>query len=171
MPLGDVAIRDATPADIPDITAIYRHAVLNTVATLDTDEPTVESQTEWFHHHDSQYPVIVAVRNHEVVGWASLSKWSAKKGYRTTAEGSVYVSPDQRNRGIGSMLLQALISRARSAGLHVIVARISTSNQTSIRLVMRHGFVSVGTMKEVGIKFGDYVDVEVLQLLLDETRA
>lgn len=164
------SMRDASAADIPAITAIYAHAVLNTVATLDTDEPTVAAQTEWFRHHDGQHPVIVGVQNGEVVAWASLSQWSAKGGYRGTAEASVYVSPGHDGKGLGTALLHKLVERGRAIGLHVIVARISTSNHTSLRLAARCGFSPVGTMKESGFKFDNYVDVEVLQLIFDSSR-
>ena len=167
MSSDDISIHDATAEDIPSLTRIYAHAVMHTVATLDTEEPTVESQTEWFKHHDQRHPVIVAMRAGEVVGWASLSQWSAKRGYDGTAEASVYISPAHTNCGIGTELLRALIERARVIGLHSIIARISSTNETSLKLTRRCGFSDVGTMKESGFKFGSYVDVEVLQLILE----
>jgi len=168
MTASELPIRDAVPADIPAVTSIYRHAVLNTVATLDTEEPTIESQTRWFAHHDARHPVIVAEQGSQVVGWASLSEWSPKAGYRTTAEASVYVAPEHHDQGIGTLLLQKLIGRARTIGLHVIIARISTTNEKSIRLVERSGFAHAGTMRQVGCKFGAWVDVATLQLTFDE---
>lgn len=164
-----VSIRDATLADVSSITKIYAYAVLNTVATLDTDEPTIATQTEWFEHHDAKHPVLVAGLGSEVVGWASISEWSPKKGYRGTAEASVYVSPAYHRQGIGAELLRTIIERARSVGLHLLLARISSSNVTSIRLTERCGFSHVGTMIESGFKFGAYVDVELLQFILDGT--
>ena len=161
----DLSIRDANLADIPSITRIYAHAVMHTVATLDTEEPTVATQTEWYRHHDERHPVLVAVSGNTVVGWASLSEWSTKAGYSGTAEASVYVSPECHRQGIGTSLLQTLSSRARDVGLHVVVARISSTNETSLRLARRCGFRHVGTMKESGFKFGAYVDVDVLQLI------
>ncbi|TFH34561.1 MAG: N-acetyltransferase family protein [Dehalococcoidia bacterium] len=170
MSSSDVSIRDANLADIPSITSIYAHAVINTVATLDTEEPTIATQEEWFRHHDERHPVLVAESGNTVVGWASLSDWSTKAGYRNTAEASVYVSPECHRQGIGTELLQALVERAQSVGLHVLVARISSTNETSLRLARRCGFSHVGTMNESGFKFGNYVDVEVLQLVLHAAR-
>jgi L-amino acid N-acyltransferase YncA len=167
MTTPDISIRDARFADIPAITRIYAHAVANTVATMDTDEPTLAKQTEWFRHHDERHPVLVATSSNEVVGWASLSAWSDKGGYRGTAEASVYLSPEYHRKGIGTELLQALVRRARAIGLHLLVARISSTNETSLRLARNCGFSDVGTMKESGYKFGGYVDVVVLQLILD----
>ena len=167
---AQVAIRAATPEDVPSIAAIYGHAVLNTVATLDTEEPTTASMSEWLSHHDAAHPVIVASVNGETLGWGSLSAWSPKGGYRTTAEASVYVAPAHHGSGIGTRLLQDLIARARSLGVHVIVARISTENRISLQLVSQCGFTPVGTMRESGFKFDRYVDVEVLQLVLTDGR-
>ncbi len=166
MTISNVSIRDATLEDIPAITAIYAQAVLHTLATLDTEEPTIASQTEWFRHHDDRHPVIVAVKDLEIVGWASLSEWSPRKGYSGTAEASVYVSPAYHRQGIGAELLRTIIARARSLGLHMLLARISSSNVVSIRLTEHCGFSRIGTMKEAGIKFGAYVDVEMLQMIL-----
>jgi L-amino acid N-acyltransferase len=168
MTASALSIRDVTEADIPTITSIYRHAVLNTVATLDTEEPTVESQTRWFAHHDARHPVLVAEQGGQVVGWASISEWSPKAGYRTTAAASVYVAPEHHDLGIGTLLLQELIGRARTIGLHVIIARISTTNEKSIRPVERCGFAHAGTMRQVGCKFGAWVDIATLQLILGD---
>jgi len=171
MTASALVIRDATPGDIPSITAIYAHAVMHTVATLDTDEPTIASQSEWFRHHDERHPVIVGTVAGEVVGWASLSEWSPRTGYRNTAEASVYISPRHQSRGFGAALLEAIVDRARAVGLHLLVARIATTNEVSLRLTRRAGFTDVGTMREVGFKFENYVDVAVLQMLLDGTKA
>ena len=159
-------IRDGTEADIPAITAIYAHAVATTVATLDTEEPTIASQTEWLQHHDSRHPVLVATQLGEVVGWASLSQWSPKAGYRDAAEASVYVNAAHHGQGIGTSLLRALVERARAVGLHLLIGRISSTNTVSLRLTRNCGFTDVGTMHEVGTKFGQFVDVVILELLL-----
>ncbi|TFH34681.1 MAG: N-acetyltransferase family protein [Dehalococcoidia bacterium] len=162
-----VHIRDATLCDLPAMTTIYADAVEHTLATLDTSTPTLESRTEWFHHHDDRHSVLVADMAGKVIGWASVSAWSDKGGYRDTAEASVYVAPEWHRQGIGKTLLTELASRAQSIGLHVLLARISTTNQTSLNMVRGIGFGDVGTMREVGHKFGKPVDVQVLQMLLD----
>jgi L-amino acid N-acyltransferase YncA len=143
----NLMIRDALPEDIPAITSIYAHAVANTVATLDTDEPTIASQTEWFDHHDTIHPVIVAVRDGAIPGWASLSEWSPKKCYYTAAEASEYLAPTDHDRRIGNALAQELIRHSRTLGLNVLAARIASSNDASLRLARGCGFVDVGTVK------------------------
>jgi L-amino acid N-acyltransferase YncA len=161
-------VRDATSHDLPALTAIYKHAVEHTAATMDTSTPTLESQAEWFHHHDERHPVMVAELNGEVVGWASISAWSERGGYRDTAEASVYVTPELRGRGIGKTLMKELVKRARLIGLHVLLARVATTNQTSLNMARSIGFEDVGTMREVGYKFGKHVDVQLLEMLLHD---
>ena len=168
MPTESAYVRDATPHDLPALTAIYRHAVEHTTATMDTSTPTLESQAEWFRHHDEQHPVMVAELNGEVVGWASISAWSDRGGYRDTAEASAYVTPERHGQGIGKALMKELVKRARLIGLHVLVAQVTTTNQISLNMARSIGFEDVGTMREVGYKFGKPVDVLVLEMLLDQ---
>lgn len=105
-----------------------------------------------------------------VLGYAAYGEWRAFDGYRLSAEHSVYVRKDARGQGVGAALLRELVARARAAGLHVLVAAISGDNAGSIRLHERLGFVRVGRMPEVGAKFGRWLDLELLQLVLDDRR-
>ncbi|MFN8155687.1 MAG: N-acetyltransferase family protein [Bacteroidia bacterium] len=158
-------IRPAEEKDIPEITQIYNEAVRNTTATFDTEEKTTEDRLLWFRHHDEQHPVIVAEAEGRVAGWASLSKWSDRCAYDSTAETSLYVHVDFRQRGIGKQLMEVLVLEARKLGLHTLLARITHGNEQSIYLHERMGFQLIGTMKEVGIKFDKYHDVHMLQLV------
>jgi phosphinothricin acetyltransferase len=115
------------------------------------------------------YPVLVAVdAQGAVLGYASFGDWRAFDGYRHTVEHSVYVRGDQRGKGIGRALMQALIGRARSIGKHVMVAGIEANNAGSIKLHDALGFEHVGHLKEVGMKFGAWLDLAFMQLKLDE---
>lgn len=160
-----VTIRPADEKDIAVITDIYNEAVRNTVATFDTEEKSVADRLQWFRQHDAMHPVIVAELEGVVAGWASLSKWSDRSAYDSTAETSLYVHVNFRKRGIGKQLMEVLVLEARKLGLHTLLARISHGNEQSIYLHERMGFKLVGTMKEVGIKFGQYHDVHMLQLV------
>jgi len=159
-------IRDATSHDLPAITDIYTDAVLNTVATLDTVTPSLASRAEWLQHHGGRFPVLVAVVDGNVAGWASLSVWNDRGAYTHTAESSVYVARTHRKRGIGTSLLAALESRARELNYHVIIARVVSTNETSLKLVRGAGYVDVGVIREVGYKFDTWLDMCVLQLIL-----
>lgn len=156
-------IRPATENDIEAITEIYNDAILNTTATFDTEPKTIEDRMIWFKNHGEMNPVIVATISDEVVGWASLSKWSDRCAYDTTAEVSVYVHVNFRDQGIGKKLLEVVTIEGGNAGLHTIISRISQGNEKSLHLHDMLGYNHVGVFKEVGKKFGKYLDVHLLQ--------
>ena len=129
---GAMIIRDATTEDLPAITDIYNEAILTTVATFDTEPKSAAEQKPWFDTHSSKYPIVVAEQNDRVVGWASLSQWSDRCAYADTAEISVYIKEESRGRGVGRKLMDALIRKGQSGGLHTVIARISEGNAVSI---------------------------------------
>jgi L-amino acid N-acyltransferase YncA len=158
-----LAIRPANINDAEGITEIYNEAVINTTATFDTEPQTIEARKEWLTKHDEIYPVVVAEFQKNIVGWASLSKWSEKPAYAKTAELSIYVREEYRNRGFGKKMMDKLIEDGEAAGLHTIIARIADGNEISVKLHEAYGFKHIGTMKEVGEKFGKVLDVHLLQ--------
>lgn len=164
-----MTIRDASPADAPAIAAIYNDAVVNTTAIWNEHQVDAANRLAWLTERQGQgYPVLVAVDAlGDVVGYASFSDWRAWDGYRNTVEHSVYVRADQRGAGIGKALMLALIDRARTIGKHVMVAGIEAGNIGSIRLHERLGFTQVGLLPQVGMKFGQWLDLAFLQLTLD----
>ena len=165
------AIRDATLEDLPAIFAIYDEQVLHGTATFDTEPKPAAERREWVDAHPRErYPVIVAEEGGAVVGWARLTPWSPRRAYARTAENSVYVRKDARGRGAGRALLEALVARARAAGISVILARVADGNPASLRLHEALGFRPVGTMRRVGEKFGRVLDVTLLDLHIDEGR-
>lgn len=163
-----VTIRSALFAHLPGILEIYNEAVLNTTATYEYEVETLAERTAWFEEKQSAgYPVLVAEDcSGEVVGWGALGGFRGRFGYRFTAEDSVYVRVDQRGKGIGRLILSALIEEARKMGLHAIIAGIDTEGEASIRLHAALGFQKVGRCKEVGFKFGRWLDVVFMELLL-----
>jgi L-amino acid N-acyltransferase len=164
---GSVSIRPATAADLAAIAEIYTDAILNTTATFDTKAKTADDLRAWFEGHDARHPFLVAdAGDAGVVAWAALHPWSDRCAYADTAEISVYVHPQHRGRGAGRTIVGALIAAGRDAKLHTVLARISAGNAASLRLHESYGFKMVGTMKEVGRKFGRFIDVHVMQLVL-----
>lgn len=149
--------------DLGAITEIYNEAVLKTVATFDTEPKTVEEQKPWFESHDLRHPILVAEQDDAIVGWASLSKWSDRCAYSDTGEISVYVKEERRRKGTGKKLIQEILDQGQKVGLHTVVARIAESNEISVRLHEAFGFEHIGTMKEVGRKFGKLLDVYLMQ--------
>lgn len=161
-------IRDATEQDLPAIRDIYNDAVLNTTAIWNEQLVDLANRQAWFTARQAQrYPILVAVDNDEVTGYASFGDWRPFEGYRYSVEHSVYVRNDQRGKGLGPRLMQALIERARTGGKHVMVAAIESSNQASLRLHERLGFMTTGQMPQVGIKFGRWLDLTFMQLTLN----
>jgi len=162
-----LTIRKAVIADIPAITEIYNEAILTTLATFDLEPKSVQERTEWFKSHDERFPILVALVDDKVVGWASLTRWSDKKAYDVTAETSFYVRSSHRGQGIGRKLKTAIIDEARRLGFHSLLARVTETSLESIHLNEDAGFVHVGTLKEVGQKFGRLLSVHMMQKILD----
>ena len=162
-----ITIRRAELGDVPAITDIYNEAILTTVATFDTEVKTVADRELWLRSHGERHPILVAVVEGRVVGWASLTEWSDRCAYSDTAEVSFYVKSVFRGQGLGRKLLEAIIDDGRRAKLHTLLGRTSEGSDESLHLSYAAGFVLVGTMKEVGRKFGRLLDVHLVQLMLD----
>ncbi|MEK8130510.1 N-acetyltransferase family protein [Paenibacillus filicis] len=159
-------IRLAVIEDIPSILVIYNEAVANTVATFDTVPRTLEQQEEWFAQHGDAYPVMVAEYNGIIAGWSSLNRYSDRQAYARTSELSLYIHPDYRGQGIGRQLLEVMLREGKEAGLHTVLSRIEESNEASLHLHRAYGFETVGTMREVGVKFGRLLNVVLMQKML-----
>ncbi|MFN0145551.1 MAG: N-acetyltransferase family protein [Dehalococcoidia bacterium] len=166
--MSDVLIRDATEADLPRIHAIYNDAILTTTATWDEVPWPFERREEWWQEHaaDPSIPVLSAEAAGEVAGFAYLSRYSTKSGYRFTREDTVYVDPAHHRRGIGRALMVPLIERARQLGLHALMAGIESENAASIALHQSLGFVAVSREREIGFKFGRWLDLVRMQRML-----
>lgn len=161
-------IRDATPADLPGILGIYNDAVVNTTAIWNDYQVDLPNRQAWYTLRQQQgYPILVAVDGaDQVLGYASFGDWRPFDGFRHTVENSVYVRDGQRGLGVGAQLLTQLVERARACGKHVVVAAIESGNAASIRLHERHGFNITGQMPQVGLKFGRWLDLTFMQLML-----
>ncbi|MDW9827627.1 GNAT family N-acetyltransferase [Sinorhizobium meliloti] len=161
-------IRDAAETDLPAICAIYNDAVANTTAIWNETLVDVANRKTWLKARNAAgFPVLAALSlDGEVVGYASFGEWRAFDGYRHTVEHSVYVRAEQRGGGIGRALMLELIDRAEALGKHVMIAGIESGNLPSIRLHEQLGFRETGHMKEVGTKFGRWLDLTFMQLIL-----
>lgn len=158
-------IRLAKESDLPAIVTVYNEAIRETTATFDTEEKTVADQKPWFEKHKERHPIFVCELNGSVVGWASINEWSDRCAYADTAENSVFVLKNHHGRGIGKMLMQKILEAAKERKYHTLIARISDGNEASLILHRNLGFIDIGTMREVGKKFGKLIDVHMLQLL------
>jgi phosphinothricin acetyltransferase len=163
--MNELTIRQAISADLGQITEIYNDAIEKTTATFDTEPKTLEEQEAWFEEHDARHPILIAEQDGIIIAWTSLSQWSDRCAYSDTAEISLYVKEVHRGKGIGKQLMKAIIQEGKTAGLHTVIARIAGSNKTSADLCKSFGFQYIGTMKEVGNKFGKLLDVHLMQLI------
>lgn len=164
-----VHIREARDADAPAITDIHNDAIEHSTAIWDETPVDVADRLAWMEAHRALgNPVLVAVDAADtVLGYATFGPWRAWEGYRHTVEHSVYVRSDRRGGGLGRALLLGLIAAARARGVHVMVAGIESGNAASIHLHEDLGFRRVGHLTQVGAKFGRWLDLDFLQLVLD----
>jgi phosphinothricin acetyltransferase len=163
-----IQIRAAQIGDISVITDIYNDAIANTTATFDTEIKTQEERKDWLQNRTKDFPVIVAIKNNEVVGYAAINHWSPKKGYDLCGEVSFYVKPQFRNQGIGKELLGHLVLLSSNTKLQTIISRITQGNDSSIHLHKINNFDVVGILKKCGNKFGKVIDVTIMQKVLIE---
>ena len=161
------AIRSATRNDAPAINDIQNHYVVHSTATFLTEPLTLEQRLAWLEGRAPTHPVTVAPVGGSVVGWAALGDFRSRPAYRHTAELSVYLLPDWHRRGIGRALLADLIERARAVGLHSLVGGCCSETTAAIALLEACGFSRVAHFKEVGYKFGRWLDVVFVERLLD----
>jgi len=160
-------IRAATLNDLPGILEIYNHAIINTTSVYSEQPHTLDMRLEWYNDRISNgFPVVVAEINGAVAGFGTFGHFRVWPCYRYTVEHSVYVHIDHRGKGLGKLLLQALIDRAREMKLHAMIAGIDGENEVSYRLHQSFGFVEVAHFKEVGFKFGRWLDLKFMELIL-----
>ena len=161
-----LSIRPATDADAEAIRSIYNPEVLESTVTFDLVPRSLEDQLAWQHQRSGAHVVVVAADGPDVVAYGSLSPYKERAAYSTTVEDSVYVRRDQQGRGVGRLVLDGLVATATAHGFHAMMARIVGGHDASIRLHAAAGFEIVGTEREVGRKFGRWLDVVVMQKLL-----
>ncbi|WP_029006107.1 GNAT family N-acetyltransferase [Azorhizobium doebereinerae] len=162
-------VRDADTGDVGGILAIYNDAVAHTTAIWNETPVDAANRAAWLTgRQGAGFPVLVADDGAgSVAGYATFGDWRAFDGYRHTVEHSVYVRADARGGGIGMALMEALIGRARRQGKHAMVAGIDAQNAASLKLHAKLGFATAGHLPEVGTKFGRWLDLAFLQLILD----
>ena len=164
-------IRDATEADVPAITDIYNAWIPTHTITWTEMPTTIGERAAWLERQrDEGMPVLVADDNGEVVGFTAYEHFRGEgkwPGYRGTAELSIHVRESHWGRRAGRALVETLIGRAQAAGIHVLVAAIDAENEASLRFHGRLGFIEVGRMPQVGQKFGRWLDLVLMQRIVD----
>jgi phosphinothricin acetyltransferase len=161
-------LRPAEQADLHGILAIYNEVIGSSTAIYSYVPVTLEDRAQWLSARQKQgYPVLVAVEGSEVLGFATFGDWRSWPGYRYTVEHTVHIQAPRRGEGIGRTLVQALFPLALALGKHVMIGGIDAANEASIRFHERLGFEATGNIREVGHKFGRWLDLVFMQRLLD----
>jgi L-amino acid N-acyltransferase len=162
-----VTVRTAIEADLPALLVIYNDIIVQTTAVYDYEPHTLDMRKAWFEaKQKDRYPVFVAEEDQKLFGFSSLGPFRAWAAYQFTAENSVYVAASERGKGIGRLLMAPLIAAAGDRHLHALIAGIDASNAASLRLHRSFGFEEVAHFKEVGYKFGRWLDLKFLERIL-----
>ena len=162
----DVEIRLVERRDAEGVRTIYNHYVAESTALFDLRPRTLEAQVQWIDDHSGGHPAVVAVLDGRIVGFGSLTPFRSRPAYATSVEDSVYLLPGNEGQGFGRRLLAELVALAEAHGFHTVIARISGGNEASIALHRACGFELVGVEREVGRKFGRWLDVVEMQRML-----
>lgn len=163
----DLILRPATLDDAEAMRSMYNHEVEHETTTFDLVPRSLDAQREWIAKRSGAFCAIVAASATDgIVGFAALSEYRDRAAYRTTVEDSVYVRRDCHGRGIGRLLLLHLLELARTSGFHTVIARIEAASTASRTLHASCGFQLVGIEREVGRKFGKWLDSAIMQCLL-----
>ena len=167
--VANFSIRPATTTDIAGLTAIRNDVIATSTAIFNDQPETVEARLAWFEAQaEKGFPVLVAVLpDGSNAGYASFGEFRSWPGYRYTVENAIHVHRDWRGHGIGRALMETLIPLAVAGGKHVMIAGVDASNEASIQFHESLGFERTGTIKEVGHKFGRWLDLVFLQRWLD----
>lgn len=165
----DRTIRRAMPSDAKALAEIYNHYIATSTATFDTEPKTVSERREWIASHGDTHPVFVVAQGDQILGFGSLSAWAARPAWGRTVEVSTYVAPEARGGGVGAALMEALLEAAVAAGHHALIGQIVAGNEPSLAMSRRFGFEEVGRLREVGYKFGEMLDVVLMQRVISDT--
>ena len=157
-------VRDAVKADFDQITAIYNEVLTNSTAIYNDRPATREERIAWWKARREQgYPVLVATVGGRIAGFAACGDFRPWPGYRFTVEGTVHIQSQSRGQGIGTALLKELVARAEALGKHTMIAGVDSENQASLRFLERFGFQRTACLREVGFKFGRFLNLVFLQ--------
>jgi L-amino acid N-acyltransferase YncA len=164
----DIRIREVAESDGEALTAIYNHYVTTTTVTFEEQPVSRAEMTDRISEVlKAKLPFLVAESALGVIGFAYATKWKGRSAYRHSVETTVYLADGSSRRGIGSALYRRLIVLLETAGLHAVIGGIALPNDASIALHEKFGFTQVASFREVGYKFGRWIDVGYWERLLD----
>jgi len=156
-----VTIRPARIGDLPRLTEIYNHYIVNTPTTFDLEPFTVEERRSWFDRYNAagRYRLLVAEEGGAVLAYTSSSPFHARHAYDTTVETTILCAPEAVGRGLGRRLYAELFAALGGEDVHLVMALITLPNDASCRLHEMFGYRREAVLREVGRKFERYWDV------------
>ena len=157
-------IRPVIEQDAEQIAAIYNWYILNTIISFETEAVSPADMRARIQEKQQKYDWLVAEENDELLGYAYYGAFRARAAYHHTVEATIYLAKQGMGRGLGRQLYSRLIESASDHGFRSLIGVISLPNPASLALHQKLGFVEVGVLKQVGYKFGDYIDVALWQL-------
>jgi L-amino acid N-acyltransferase YncA len=166
--MDEIIIRHAKRSDAAELAAIYNEAILERGATFETEVRSEEERSRWLEKHGERHPVLVAEREGKLAAWAAISSYRDRACYSGIGEFSIYVSKSFRGRGIGKILLNALIRESAKLGYWKLLSRIFVSNTISRELCKSCGFREVGIYEKHGKIDGKWVDTVIVERLIPE---
>lgn len=159
-------LRDCTAYDAPQLCAIYNPYVEQTAVTFEETPVSADEMVRRIAEVTSRFPWLVWEREDTVVGYAYATSWKPRSAYRHSVETTIYLGPDAKGKGIGTLLYRSLVARLRLLDVHCAVGGIALPNPASVALHEKLGFVNIGRFREIGLKFGSWIDVGYWQLRL-----
>lgn len=159
-------LRKVTPGDAGAIAHIYNHYVKHTNITFETEQVPDSEMRQRILEISGKYPYLVYEESGKILGYCYASLWKKREAYHNTVESTVYLSPSSHGKGIGGLLMNALLDELKKMHIHVVIACIALPNPSSIKLHEKLGFKQVSHFREVGYKFERWIDVSDWELLL-----
>lgn len=165
-------LKNCTEKQLPEILSIFNDAILNSTALYEYKMRTIDTMHIWYENkHNANYPVIgIFDIDESLMGFATYGQFRVQPAYKYTIEHSVYIRFDKRGMGLGKILLKSIITKAKEQNYHTMVGVIDTTNIHSIKLHENEGFALSGIMKQVGFKFGKWLDTAFYQLVLNTPK-
>ncbi|WOC16567.1 GNAT family N-acetyltransferase [Pseudochrobactrum sp. MP213Fo] len=162
-----LTISHADSAHLPAILDIYNDAIVNSTAVWINEPVDLHNREQWFAaRRQDGFPVLVAMQDMQVLGYASYGAFRAFEGYKHTAELSIYIAAQARGKGAGDALMSALLQEAANHHIHVLLGAVEAQNTASLRLHQKHGFTQTGILPQVGRKFDRWLDLIFMQRII-----
>jgi L-amino acid N-acyltransferase YncA len=164
--MSDLKFTELTDKYLPDILEIYNYYVLNTSVSFHVKALSLEEMREITFFKNEKYKTIIVFLDNVLVGYGILSRYKARRAYDGSAEISIYLKQEYCGKGLGSKIISYMETEARNKGIHTLIAGICLNNASSIKLFEKNGYIKCAHFKEVGYKFGKYLDVCYFQKIL-----